>query len=180
MYRTPPPKHHEPTARAVDRSTDTIIEIENGIISRIAYPCYYIYRKDGKPYKHPVIPPIWHDHLGWPSPDKRDRSFQPRLKNLIVEPIHLSDEGYTDVIVALRDEPDGLTITGEIDDSIVRLTIKALCEDAISERVDVKFAVYLEGTLLSNTPARDLVTRGILRIVPAIYAIEAGPGLTTD
>lgn len=173
MYRTEHHKPRRPVGRAVDRSTDTIIEVANGIRSRIAFPCYYAYRPDGMPFPFHELPPIWRDHLGWPRPDQRDHSFQPhRIEGLIVEPIHLSEEGYESAIVTTSSAPGGLEIEGYIDDYIVRIDIDAMCPMADDDKVDTRFAIYLEGTFDVDGrqhAARDLVTSGIIRIIPAIH-----------
>jgi len=181
MYRTESRPHEEPASRVSDRATKTVIKVSNGIVSRMAFPCFYAYRADGKPFPpNHRMPPIWQDHLGWPSPDHPDRSFQPRvIEGLMIEPIHLESEGYTDATVALKDAPDGLSVSAFLDDSIVRIAIETMCDDADSAEVEVPFALYVSGTLVVDEEehaARDLVTRGVIRILPAVHSTTETEG----
>lgn len=171
MYRTEPPRH-EPMSRAVDRSSRAEIVVTNGVISRLAFPCYYMYRRDGEPYfPHRKVPPIVQDHRGWPDPQHRDRSFQPRVvEGLVIEPIHLEDEGYTSVTMVIGDSPSGITWEGSIDDFVIRVELSVMCDEADSEELVVPFSVYAEGTFdVDGTqhPARDVVTSGTIRVLPA-------------
>lgn len=172
MYRTESRPHEEPASRVSDRATKTVIRVSNGIKSRMAFPCFYAYRSDGNPFSpnHRMLP-IWQDHLGWPSPDHPDRSFQPRV--IEVEPIHLEDEGYTTATVTLKGAPTGLSVSAKLDDSIVRVDIDAMCSSADTAEIEVPFALYVSGNLLvdgKSHPARDLVTRGTIKILPAIHS----------
>ena len=175
MYRNQPTRPPEPRSRVTDRSVPHMtIEIDNGVTSRIALPCYYAYRKDGMPLPHHEIPPIMQDHIGWPRPDARDRSFQPlHVEGLVIEPIHLQDEGYEQAIVTLKDAPSGLSATAELDDSIIRVTVTAMCDEADSEAVEVPFSLYVSGTLTDGDTqfqARDIVTSGTIKVLPAVHS----------
>lgn len=174
MYRTEPPEKPKRTSHIDDRSTETVITVMNGTISRLAFPCYYAYREDGMPFPYHKIPPIWKDHLGWPTPDRRDHSFQPRIvEGMVVDPIHLTDEGYTTAMMTFDNPPDGLSWSLDIDDYIIRVNLDVSCNSANSEELDIPFAMYVIGTLVVDDvshEARDLVTKGTIRILPSINA----------
>ena len=138
----------------IDTARQSVIHVDNGTISRVAIPCHYGSLAPLTPLEVMVI-----DHVGWPSPDHPDDSCQPSWQ-LMNSGIDLESEGYDSVEVAFTDAPTGLTATGEIDLDIVRLTISALCESAISEDEEVEFAVFLEGDNM-----RDVVTKGTIHIV---------------
>lgn len=172
MYRTEArPIKYE--SKAIDLSTDTVIEVVNGIISRIAFPCYYFYRLDGLPIGAHRIPSVVWDHFGWPRPDKPDHSWQPsNIEGLAIDPIMLHDEGYSSAQLVMKDPPDGLDCVARIDGHIVRVTLDVMCDDAISERVDVPYSLYVSGSFADGTETRDLVTKGIIRIHPTIHEEE--------
>lgn len=173
MYRTEQPKPRKHESHAFDLSTDTIIDVVNGIISRIAFPCYYMYREDGLPLGVRTIPPAVWDHLGWPQPGRRDHSWQPcNIEGLVIEPIKLEDEGYDLVQLVMKDAPEGLDAYVEIDGSIIRLTLDIMCRDAIENEVKVPYSLYASGTFEDDVEARDLVTKGIIRIHPTINEEE--------
>lgn len=175
MYRNQPTRPPEPRSRVTDRSVPHMtIEIDNGVTSRIALPCYYAYRKDGMPLPHHEIPPIEQDHIGWPRPDARDHSFQPlHVEGLVIEPIHLQREGYTQVTVAMKSPPSGLTVTAELDDSVIRMKVTAMCSNADSQVVEVPFSMYISGTLSDGGrqfQARDIVTSGTIKVLSAVHS----------
>lgn len=98
-------------------------------------------------------------------------------------PIHLLDEGYKSVKVVFKNAPSGLTATAKIDDSvdivekkrhtkdwIIRITFEAKCNAAMDEHVDVEYAVFASGTLKGGKEVTDIVSRGIVRIMPGPYA----------
>lgn len=168
MYRAAGPGLRKPpVSHARDVTSGVVIEIQNGITSRIAFPCYYLYRKDGMPIDYHRVPHAVIDHFGWPSPDHRDRSWQPRIiDNLVAEPIHLTDEGYDQVSMHTYDLPDGFSHSVSIDDWVVRLTLNPRCNDAILEPVNVRFSVIATN---STENVSDMVANGIIRILPALH-----------
>lgn len=146
----------------------SVIPVDNGTITHVMIPCFY--EMDGHIYPHRVI----HDHFGWPAPDAPDDSCQlPDVPDWmeLPEPVDLEEEGYDAVQVSFVDQPDGLNVTGQIDDNIVRLTISANCESAQTECVDVRFAVYISGKAHDGdgdgieSPLSDLVCKGIIHII---------------
>ena len=173
MYRTEEKPRHEHRGRAIDHSTSTDIILDNGVVSRIAFPCYYAYYKDGIPiHKVPRVGNIV-DHFGWPEPKRIDRSCQPI--GLQVEPINLRSEGYNSVKLVLPDGvSDWLFVSSVIEDNVIRLIIRVQCPDAIEEQVEVPYSLYVTGTYSYTTDyaavpiaASDLVTKGVIRILPA-------------
>lgn len=174
MYRTEERPRKEPTAYAVDTPTRTDIIVRNGETTRIAFPCYYVYRKDGMPLPFKKVSPAKIDHYGWPRPDRRDHSFQPHhIPGLVIEPIHLSDEGYDTVEVALpSDVSEGFNLGGTIDDFIVRVNINAACDEASEEELRIPYSIMLSGFFdHDNTRqyVRDIVTRGEVRVLPSLW-----------
>lgn len=173
MYRTEEKPRHEHRGRAIDHSTSTDIILDNGVVSRIAFPCYYAYYKGGIPIHE--VPRVGNivDHFGWPEPKRIDRSCQPI--GLQVEPIHLRNEGYTSVKMVMPDEAsDCVHVSSIIDDNVIRLTIRVECEDAIEDKVEFPYSLYITGTYSYTTDyaavpiaASDLVTKGVIRILPA-------------
>ncbi len=88
-----------------------------------------------------------------------------------VFPIHLRAEGYTDITVSFKDAPEGLTASAwidEKDDWIIRVHFSAACADAIQDPVKVMYAVFAKGTQ-GKHPVKDLVTKGVLVILPNPY-----------
>ena len=172
MYRTEerPPERPERPRRITDKASKAILELDNGVTSRIAFPCFYAYREDGKPFPCRRIPPAWWDHRGWPEPRHPDHSWQPRrIEGLMIEPIHLADEGYTDAkfLVEEYGKPEGFGATAWIDDSIVRVTLTAECIDAQEGKLEFPFSIFLEGSFEHDGEsyrARDLLTSGTVRI----------------
>ena len=154
-----------------DSATETAIVIDNGTISRIAFPCMYV----GFDPRNRDI----EDHVGWPEPRRPDRSSQlpERFNCTTLEPIELSLEGYTEIIVATNDnKPDGVELYGFIDDNVITLQIDAMCRDAQENDVSFEFAMYAIGETMEydagddSTPIqlRDLVTKGSITIKAGI------------
>lgn len=177
MYRTEERPRKEPTAHVVDTPTRTDIIVRNGETTRIAFPCYYAYRKDGMPLPFKKVKPAIIDHCGWPRPDQRDHSFQPHhIPGLVIEPIHLSDEGYANARISFSDDvPSGLSAILEIDDFIVRVNLTIICSKAIDEEVEVPYSIFIDGSLSHGDKqqyVRDIVTRGIIKILPGQISKE--------
>ena len=148
-----------------DVATKSDISVDNGTISRMSIPCNYGWLE--RPPRHDRM---MHDHIGWPSPDHPDRSCQlpPRRYGRIIaaHPIDLPGEGYESIEVSLLDPPEGLSMSGDIDYDVVRLSIAAMCPDLEERGADVSFAVYAVGESEElGTQLRDVVTKGTLHIV---------------
>lgn len=144
---------------------DVVLPIDNGTISHISIPCF---RRPH--YGHDCHHRNEHDHRGWPAPDSSDDSCQEPWEEQ--EPdIDLLEEGYDSVEVSLLDQPEGFSISGQIDGNKVKLVITAVCESAETECVDVPFAVYLigseevEGEDEPVITMRDLAAKGIIHII---------------
>lgn len=180
---------HKPVPRHLMRNVqDTSVAgevfIQNGVIAYFAFPCWYL---DVEPPRHPVLhDTTHHDFIGHPEPRHPDRSCQiveghhiqggphdDLLELARVWPIHLREEGYTGVVVAMDDPPKGLEADGFIDegdDWIIRVRFVAAVKDAVSERMDVPYAVFLCGE--SEEPKdlrpveRQIAARGVLHILP--------------
>lgn len=172
-YRLPDKRRH----LIVDRASESVIVVDNGTITRVSIPCMYSILR----HPHRCHDRVAHDHAGWPSPDSLDDSCQipderrhhghhgHHGKVMEVREIDLVGEGYESIEVALHEPPEGLTVTGEIDGSIVRITIVAMCSDASIENMDVPFSVYAIGSTTTDDDReiqlRDVITKGILRVV---------------
>lgn len=171
-----------------DMTTKNKTLIQNGATAYLAIPCWY------QEIRHPQHTYIhdreWHDHIGWPTPNRPDNSSQAAyaLKNTpylydkqeegwthpgryldmsTMYPIHLIKEGYTEVEVAFVEPPDGLVAHGEINpdsDWVVRYMIHPMCDSALEEDVEVSYAVFVKGVINGKT-RRDVVARGTLKIL---------------
>lgn len=171
-----------------DITTQNKTLVQNGATAYLAVPCWYM------EVRHPQHTHLhdrdWHDHIGWPDPRNPDCSCQnsyavygtPYLYNYTKEgwnhirpyldlsncyPIHLKEEGYTDVEVAFANPPEGLTASGSIrdtDDWVVRFLLHPMCPSAIEEDVDVSYTVFVTGQI-NGKPRRDVVAKGTLRIL---------------
>lgn len=169
-YRLPnlPPERRRHLS---DVATPVTITVDNGTISRIDIPCSYVCPS---PHDRPL-----HDHLGWPYPGHPDQSCQLPSnvdKVILVNEMNLPDEGYTDIEVAFVEQPEGLSIEGDIDLDTVWLTIIASCESAITEDIEAEFAAYATGLGMDDdgnmtVPLRDVIAKGTIRVI-------AGPIVT--
>lgn len=150
--------HLHPDRRVHIRNaaTQSVINIDNGVISNIGIPCYYF---RGEIITRIDIMRI--DHCGWPSPGRPDRSFQPYCHHRDHE-VDFEAEGYEDVVIAFDDPPTGLQAYGTIDGSVIRVSITAMCQDAVSEDIDVPYAIYITG---SNGNLRSVIAKGTLHII---------------
>lgn len=171
-----------------DTATKNRTYVQNGATANLAVPCWYM------EVRHPQHTHLhdreWHDHIGWPDPQHPDascqdayhlrtapfracpdgpgtkgwRSFHRYLDLSTCFPVHLEEEGYSEVEVAFADKPQGLSGHGEIDDFVVRFTLAPMCPDAVKKDLDVPYTVFVTGTVAGRA-ARDVVSRGTLRIV---------------
>jgi len=84
-------------------------------------------------------------HLRHSMPDTHGKYFNYLDMSRLV-PIHLSAEGYNQVIIKMNNPPTGFSITGSIDeleDWIIRLRITAQCPSAVTENIHIPFAVHV-------------------------------------
>lgn len=173
-----------------DMTTKNLTYVQNGATAHLAIPCWY--QEIRHPQHTHVHDREWHDHIGWPNPTRPDESSQDAyllrdgalpyrydyaeegwdhagryLDMSEMHPIHLLKEGYTTVEVAFVDPPQGLSATGSIrqeDDWVVRFSVNPNCPSALTEDVDVQYAVFVKGTV-GSVQRRDVVARGTLRIL---------------
>lgn len=173
-----PPK--KPNRSMQDTSTRSRIYVQNGATANLAIPCWY---KEVRRHKQ-AVPHCrdHHDHIGWPDPHHPDHSCQAydyaqidphhpergycghnyvNIESMI--PIHLIEEGYTDIEVVLKDSPSGITTSGYIDiyeDWVVRVLFDVSDHPSLDEDKDIEYAVFaVKGNI------RDVVMIGTLTIL---------------
>lgn len=185
-------KHHRREIR--ETSTRNKIFIQNGTRAHFAIPCWY--SEVLSPERLCIHDIDKHDHCGWPEPDRPDHSCQSAYhpyfhhphhvsdpynhcregwdhpKKILdmsqFIPIHLTEEGYTDIQVALEGAPSGLSCTTSIDkldDWIIRFEIIANCRDALKECVDVPYAIFASGRF-EDRNVKHMVAKGMICVVP--------------
>lgn len=185
------PKHAKRVIQ--DTSTRNRTFVQNGAHAHIAIPCWYLEPRHPKHAR--FHDRHMHDHDGWPSPQHPDHICQSHchhhhddemwlddhvhgihhvrtyLDMRLVHPIHLTEEGYSKIVVAFDDKPAGLTASGRIDDAqdwVVRVDMHPMCEDAVKEDIEVPYTVFAEGTFKTasgSRSVRDVVAKGTLRIL---------------
>ena len=188
------PEPPKPRRTMQDTTTESTVYVQNGTTAYLAIPCWYL--EVEPPKRAHYHSRQHHDHVGWPSPNHKDHicqswdfahsccSFDKHkhecdhceryldMDRLI--PIHMLQEGYTDIEIAMIDAPDGLKVSGYIDekkDWIVRILFDAKCEDALEDKLVVRFSVFANGDL-GNRPVSDIVADGILEILPGPFIPE--------
>lgn len=160
-YRIPEQRKH-----VYDISSRSLVCVENGSISRLTINCFYSIKVLSSRLHRAI-----HDHLGWPSPSRPDRSCQlppENDANVISREIDLPGEGYDSIEVSFVDPPEGLSMSGTIEYNVISVTIEAMCESATTEDIEVEFAIYATGTSYPDgdpIELRDVVTKGTLRIL---------------
>ena len=185
-YRTRPRPKPEPRRTMQKTATPSKVYVHNGSTFELAIPCWYLIAEPPtRVYPHDRD---FHNHVGWPRPDRPDHSCQlytlgwhtehedPRfLRHLLdmdtVEPIHLKREGYNEVSVNFADElPDGVSANGWIDDEYdwvirIRFDVNAPFEEKEHRYRFSAFVMAPETESLNSR--RDLVCLGELIIVPS-------------
>lgn len=151
-YRLPPCPR--PAMPIVHSSTQSDVIVDNGTIAHLVIP---FFRKNCKMITRRDI--MQQDHIGWPDPGHRDRSWQPWM-SFNSSPIDLKEEGYDSIEIAFSPEVSGLTAVGDIQDHFVRIDIESMCPDAEDEDLFVQFSAYLVGETL-----RDIASKGTIHIV---------------
>lgn len=196
-YRINEHKPPKPRRTVVDIATPTKVFVHNGVISEIAFPCWY-------QEVHPPIPAAHHnrrlhDHEGWPSPGHADhvcqlwipshgkclhgyRECSPHCKHYIdyarVFPVHLlsEDEGYTAAAVKWLDEHEGIEVTATIDpieDWVVRVSVDCQDPNAIDEPQVYRMTVFVTSPGSEDlAPRRDIVCLAELVVLPSAYDFE--------
>lgn len=190
-YRVNEHKHKKPNRTAQKTSTLSKYFMENGSTFRLAIPCWYYDIKPPIRARHHCK--AWHDHVGQPSPHHPDHVCQVHdfssechhhehchkyhhnrrhhhhhyidMAKLI--PVHLSEEGYTKVVVAFDKEYDGLSYEAWIDESddwVIRVLFEASLEEATEKPVEVKFVIKV---IDEEDNRIDVAAKGKLKILPA-------------
>ena len=205
-YRIEHHHHPHPERSAQDTATPSHLYAHNGTTARFAFPCWY----------QEVHPPIrahhhnyhLHDYQGWPSPTHPDHICQlwspdrhccsigehnecsPHCRHYLdmrtITPIHLLEEGYTEVTIAwiheMVDEegnhyetsdttpPDGITAVGYIDiddDWVVRAEFAIKDPTALHHPKRYRISV---SAVDHNRNVSDIIVLAELVVLPAAYA----------
>lgn len=173
-----------------DTTTVNRTYVQNGATAHLAIPCWYM-PLDRPQHTH-VHDREWHDHIGWPNPDSPDNSSQDayvlrspsfaydfseqgwnRVRRYLdmskTIPIHLKEEGYTNVEVAFSRNIDGLTADGYIEDYIIRFNLNPMCDSAVNRDIEVPYTVFITGRV-NGRSVRDIAAKGILHIVAGPFS----------
>jgi hypothetical protein len=148
-----------------------VFDVRNGATLKVAFGCFYYRSHDSK----------LHDHVGWPQPGSPDDICQERiidpapwlpyritLEDGNVEPIHLSEEGYQDVAIAIED-PDvasASTIQAQIDqdeDHLIRMQITVNMPTFSDKPKETGFTVF---AIKADGFTRDAVCHGKIKVLP--------------
>ena len=125
------------------------------------------------------------DH-GYPDYHHHRVHWRRRLRHLLdmrsLIPIHLLEEGYENVYVAIHDKPSGLDAEGWIDpvrDNIIKVRFDLQIEEAEIKPQDYMFSVVVGGKYKDNkfvpeTTMRDVAVRGLLHVDPGILTDYEG------
>ena len=151
-------------------------DVRNGAIMRIAFGCFYAQQGHD---------PKLHDHYGWPHPRTPDNICQikpvfdwlwhpfPNVdKPIKLEPIHLAEEGYTDVIVRYEDpEMEQYLETDawidEEDDYVVRMTVQANFPTFSDKPKDGRFTIFISSKNADGVEtAIDAVCHAFVTVLP--------------
>lgn len=160
-YRLVPPPpdnvvHIDATA------TKSMISVDNGTITSLAFPCYY---SNGQLVSYLDVMRI--DNAGWPSPGHPDASWQPPC-SYDGEPIDLASEGYDSADILFDYPEDDITGEASIDGNIVRVVVSVICYEAQYHDIDVPFSVIVFNSD-DSTQMLNMITKGIIH-VSASYA----------
>lgn len=155
-YRLAPPPpdnvvHIDATA------TKSVINVDNGSITHLTFPCYYL---NGELVSYFDIMRI--DHLGWPSPDHADESWQP-TDVCDEEEIDLLSQGYDSADVMFDYTGDGITGKAWIENNLVRVVVNVRCQEAQHDDIDVPFSVIIFNSD-ESTQMLSMVTKGIIHV----------------
>lgn len=149
-------------------------DVRNGAIMRVAFGCYY--SSNGHD-------PHYHDHLNWPAPNyhpgpicqmapPRDKyrwlPYPTMRKPVQLEPINLSDEGYTTFVVTYEDEDLAYYLTTEAwldedEDNIVRMSVYADFPTFSDKPKELRFTLF---AIKSDRSAIDAICHGIVSVLP--------------
>lgn len=161
------------TEKCPRKPEDTLprFDVRNGAVMRVAFGCFYAL--DGHD-------PRVHDHYGWPAPEHPDNicqispigdrwyPFPNARRPMNLEPIHLIEEGYSDVRVSIDDDEiaEYLKINAwidEADDYIVRMSVKANFPTFYDKPVETRFTVFAANWQNSTI---DAVCHAFITVLP--------------
>lgn len=187
-YRIEDKKPREPRRDVQGAASPSTVFIQNGSTLEYAIPCWYLIAEE--PLRSHCHSRQLHDHIGWPSPTKPDHICQDwefahscrahkvkghhhdHCKRYLdmekLHPIHLTEEGYSNIEIVFNNKPEGFNATGYIDekrDWIVRITIDSKVAEATNVRVEVPYAVFASGNVMGQN-RRDAISRGVMVILP--------------
>lgn len=182
-YRIGEPRPRPRRRDVQDTATPMKIYVQNWCTARIAIPCWY--EEVVRPVPAHLHDRAMHDHVGWPSPNYPDHvcqdsdfaSEEHRHRLAVaydaghVHPIHLTQEGYTEVSVHVGATDAGsIDVSGSIDDRddwVVRLNIQPRLKRT-EEPVEVDLTAYVSNQTEHRT---DLVCLATLVVLPALGTI---------
>lgn len=147
--------------------------VRNGALMRIAFGCYYFSRGHD---------PRYHDYMNWPAPDYHPgeicqmdpprsplwhRNPKPGMPTQL-EPIHLIEEGYSEIIVTYEDSTSAASLTttasiDDVDDYIVRMSVFANFTTFSDKPKDLRFTIFAKK---SDNSACDAICHGIVTVLP--------------
>lgn len=199
-YRLPEHKPYEPLRTVVDTSTPSKVFVHNGTIAHLAFPCWYqeVHKPRGIHPHHRLL----HDHYGWPAPDNPDHICQvwvpdrhghipaidPRyvhvhklldLSRLV--PIHLLEEGYTQVEIGLNANDDvvhaqeALNPTAYInpnEDWVIHVDLNVEDVNALKEPQRYKMSVFVsEYDENEHLQEKDLAVLTEVVVLPSSFVV---------
>lgn len=200
-YRIDQPKPRPKHRSMQDTATPGEVFIHNGCTAHLAIPCWYLETRPPIPAHHHDRQ--HHDMIGWPTPTRPDHCCQewdfdrsccsknPRLRHCPPHcehfldmgrliPIHLTEEGYTDIEVnfldsdrntvsPIRHQVDAEATIDPVDDWVVRIAFSVYMEDKALIPEDDPVVFYYSVYLISakEPQRRDLVTVGKLIVLPS-------------
>ena len=122
------------------------------------------------------LDPLYPDFHG--SPHHWRRHLRHLIDMHCLIPIHLIEEGYEKVYIAIKNKPEGLDAEAWIDkahDHVIRIRFDAAVPEAESEPKDYHFSVIVEGHVQVSKEepkrlVRDVAARGVIHIDPCVLA----------
>lgn len=187
-YRIKERPKHNPQRTVEDITTKSTVFIQNGTTFDLAIPCWYVIVDPPKKAHHHNR--AHHDHVGWPSPNHPDHICQSwdfahsccsydhhkhhcdhchrYLDMDNIRPIHLTEEGYDDIEIAMTPSVQGLSAHGYIDkkrDWVIRIHIDTKMESAIEKEQEIEYSVFANG-IINEKNVTDIIANGKIVILP--------------
>ena len=194
VYRLHEHRMKEPVRSLVDVNTPARIYVNQGVLSHLAFPCWY--QEIHKPIPAHPHNRFYHDYLGWPYPGHPDRICQlwapdqhccilgkhhecsPHCEHYIdmsrLIPIHLTDEGYTDVEMyidrVLINDEDNIAYIDDRSDWIIRadITMDTDIESIAPIEHDIAIYVIAYDSETETVIRRDLAVQARLIVLPVL------------